>query len=64
MKKITVILLLFLSTSTIGQEILSLNDCYTMVNENYPLAKRTNLLAKQNERLLYFIILLKKNKNL
>lgn len=50
MKKINVIiLLLFLPVPSFGQQILSLNDCYTLVNKNYPLAKQTDLLAKQNE---------------
>jgi len=49
MKKIHLIGFLFISTFTFGQETLSLSDCYILVNKNYPLAKQTNLLAKQGE---------------
>lgn len=49
MKKIFLIILLFISFSTFAQERLSLQDCYTLVNKNYPLAKQNELLAKQNQ---------------
>mgnify|MGYP003625034026 CR=1 FL=1 len=49
MKKILFLLLLFLSISIFPQEKLSLEECYTLVNKNYPLAKQHNLLSKQNE---------------
>jgi len=47
----TAIILLFslFSTESVAQEKLSLTDCYTLVKKNYPLAKKTNLLAQQNE---------------
>ncbi len=48
MKKITTLLILFLTFSVFSQEKLSLEECYTLVNKNYPLAKQNNLLAKQN----------------
>lgn len=48
MKKLVYIT--FLITSTlIGQENLSLDACYNLLLENYPLAKQTEILARQNE---------------
>ncbi|REE83822.1 outer membrane protein TolC [Lutibacter oceani] len=49
MKKKHVLLLLFLSTGMFSQEKLSLETCYSLLNKNYPLAKQSNLFAKQNE---------------
>ena len=49
MKKITTLLMFFLSLTVFAQEKLSLEDCYTLVNKNYPLAKQYNLLTKQND---------------
>ena len=49
MKKITTLLILFLTCSVFSQEKLSLEECYTLVNKNYPLAKQHSLLTKQNE---------------
>lgn len=49
MKKTLIIGLLFFTISAVAQEQLSLQDCYTLVNKNYPLAKQANLFAKQNE---------------
>ncbi len=48
MKKILFLLFLF-SFSIFSQEKLSLETCYSLLNKNYPLAKKTALLAKQNE---------------
>jgi len=48
MKKITTLLILFLTFSVFSQEKLSLEECYTLVTKNYPLAKQTSLLRKQN----------------
>jgi len=48
MKKITTLLILFLAFNVFAQEKLSLEECYMLVNKNYPLAKQHNLLAKQN----------------
>ncbi len=48
MKKITTLIVLFLTLSVFAQEKLSLEECYTLVDKNYPLAKQNNLLAKQN----------------
>jgi outer membrane protein TolC len=49
MKKIFIIGFLILSISAVAQEQLSLQDCYALVNKNYPLAKQNDLLAQQNE---------------
>ncbi|WP_372794918.1 TolC family protein [Lutibacter sp.] len=49
MKKITTLIILFVSLTVFSQEKLSLKDCYTLVNNNYPLAKQYNLLTKQND---------------
>ena len=49
MKKIFLVGFFFLSVAMVAQEQLSLQDCYTLVNKNYPLAKQTNLFAQQNE---------------
>ena len=49
MKKIHYLLFLFVSTTIFSQDKLSLETCYSLLNKNYPLAKKTALLAKQNE---------------
>lgn len=59
MKKRIVILLLFLNVIGFSQEKLSLNDCYTLVNKNYPLAKQSKLLAAKN---MYDLEVLKTEK--
>jgi outer membrane protein TolC len=48
MKKLTTLLFILLTFTVFSQEKLSLEDCYILVNKNYPLAKQANLLAKQN----------------
>ncbi|MDP2089687.1 MAG: TolC family protein [Flavobacteriaceae bacterium] len=48
MKKIITLLILLTTISVFGQEKLSLNDCYILVDKNYPLAKQFDLLAQQN----------------
>ena len=48
MNKIVILLMLVISLTTFGQEKLSLNDCYVLVDKNYPLAKQFDLLAQQN----------------
>ncbi len=49
MKHLNLIILLFLSLTVFSQEKLSIEDCYTLVYKNYPLAKQHSLLTKQNE---------------
>ena len=48
MKKISTFIILLIAFSSFGQQKLSLETCYSLVNENYPLAEQTDLLAKQN----------------
>jgi outer membrane protein TolC len=48
MKKLTTLLFIFLSICVLSQEKLSLEDCYSLVNKNYPLAKQTDLLTQQH----------------
>ena len=48
MKKSIILLFLLLTTLAFSQEKLSLTDCYTLVNKNYPLAKQSDLLATKN----------------
>ncbi|MBG7629680.1 MAG: TolC family protein [Bacteroidetes bacterium] len=49
MKNFNLLLFILFSIGITAQEKLSLTDCYTLVKKNYPLAKKTDLLAKQNE---------------
>ncbi|WP_323026961.1 TolC family protein [Gelidibacter japonicus] len=44
-------LILFLLTTTIGwsQQTITLDACYNLVNENYPLAKQTGMLSTKQE---------------
>ncbi len=49
MKKILIPIFILLTVITFGQKKLSLNDCYVLVNQNYPLAKQSALLAQQNK---------------
>ncbi|MCL8007269.1 TolC family protein [Gelidibacter japonicus] len=44
-------LILFLLTTTIGwsQQTITLDACYNLVNENYPLAKQTGMLSAKQE---------------
>ena len=48
MKKITTLVVLFLTLSIFAQEKLGLEECYSLVEKNYPLAKQNSLLAKKN----------------
>ena len=49
MKQQIIILLFLFSLTLSAQETISLEECYTLVNKNYPLAKQQHLLTKQNE---------------
>ena len=49
MKKIYFIPFLFIPISIFSQEKLNLETCYSLLNKNYPLAKKSILLMKQNE---------------
>jgi len=48
MKKIITILLTLVSIGVFAQEKLTLDNCYKLVNINYPLAKQTTLLSDKN----------------
>ena len=49
MKKLITPILILLITSVFSQEKLSLEECQTLVRKNYPLGKKSALLAKQND---------------
>ena len=48
-QKIITFIFLLVASSVIAQEQLSLDECYSLVTKNYPLAKQNSLLAKQND---------------
>ncbi len=48
MKKIVAYVFILFSISGFSQEILSLEDCYQLVNTNYPLVKQNAMLEKQH----------------
>ncbi len=48
LQKITIFIFLLIASSVSAQEALSLDECYSLVTKNYPLAKQSGLLAKQN----------------
>jgi len=48
LKFATGFLMLLVSINTIAQEKLTLEECYTLLNKNYPLTKQSELLTKQN----------------
>ena len=47
-KKISTFIFLLMASMAVAQEQLSLEECYSLVTKNYPLAKQSSLLAKQN----------------
>ncbi len=49
MKKILFILIVAISVSALGQQNVTLTDCYNLVEMNYPLVKQHQLLAQQNQ---------------
>ncbi|PQJ77168.1 TolC family protein [Polaribacter glomeratus] len=49
MKKIRFILIVMISFSAFSQQRLTLNECYSLVEINYPLVKQHQLLAQQNQ---------------
>jgi outer membrane protein TolC len=48
MKQFTIVLFLLLTTTSFSQEKLTLEQCYELVNTNYPLTKQTTLLSAKN----------------
>lgn len=55
MKKISLIFLLFISSLSSAQEILTLEECYELAQENYPLARQLTLLEEKTARELEVI---------
>ncbi len=49
MKKLVFILTLTLSVSVLSQQNITLNECYNLVETNYPLVKQRLLLEQQNK---------------
>jgi len=49
MKKLSLFIILLSVLSINAQEKLNLEECYELVNKNYPLAKQNDLLSKQND---------------
>ena len=49
MKKVVFILIVTISLSAFAQQKVTLNDCYNLVEINYPLVKQHQLLAQQNQ---------------
>jgi len=49
MKNLGIIILLLLSFSVKAQQILTLEECYFLVNKNYPLARQTDLLKNKTD---------------
>jgi len=48
MKKLSTLIVIFIALNSFGQEKLSLDECYSLVNKNYPLAKQNEMLVRQN----------------
>lgn len=55
MKKIVVLLLLMVSPIVSGQETLTLEECYHLAEDNYPLARKLPLLEEKTHRELEVI---------
>jgi outer membrane protein TolC len=49
MKQLFIILLLLIGWSSVAQQSITLEECYQLVTENYPLAKQSKLLDAQNK---------------
>lgn len=48
MKKIIILILIIVPFFTTAQQHLSLEDCYALVNKNYPIAKQSKLLQEKS----------------
>ena len=55
MKKVSLIFLLLISSLSSAQEILTLEECYELAQENYPLARQLTLLEEKTARELEVI---------
>jgi len=49
MRKLLFIVMITLSWSVFAQQIITINECYTLVETNYPLVKQRLLLEQQNQ---------------
>ena len=49
MKRLLIVLFVISSLSSIAQQSITLDDCYSLVTQNYPLAKQSQLLEAQNK---------------
>lgn len=49
MKKLFIILLFLIGLPSVAQQSITLEECYLLVTENYPLAKQSKLLEAQNK---------------
>jgi len=49
MKRFIIILITITSLPSIAQQSITLEECYTLVSQNYPLAKQSQLLEAQNK---------------
>ncbi|MEM5565481.1 TolC family protein [Psychroserpens sp. AS72] len=49
MKKLLIILIFIIALPSVAQQSISLEECYTLVTANYPLAKQEQLLDAQNK---------------
>ena len=49
MKQLLIILLLLIGLPSVAQQSITLEECYLLVTENYPLAKQSKLLEAQNK---------------
>jgi len=49
MKQLFIILLLLIGLPSVAQQSITLEECYDLVTENYPLAKQSKLLEAQNK---------------
>lgn len=49
MKKIILFIAIIISISALGQQSITLDECYSLLETNYPLINQRQLLAKQNQ---------------
>ncbi len=49
MKRLLLLIILLAVLPSLAQQSISLEECYSLVNQNYPLAKQTKLLEAQNQ---------------
>ena len=49
MKHLIIMIVIFTTLPCVGQQSITLDECYTLVTENYPLAKLSQLFESQNK---------------